>query len=297
MCDASAAVPLDGSTFLVADDEDNVLRAYDVNRPGPPLWTVDVSADIGVKPKSDKPGKSPPEADIEAGTRVGELAFWLTSHGRNSKAKHKPERLRLFATTVPSSSGVRSSVVGKPYTGLLDDLLAHPGLAPFHLREAAELAPKAPGGLNLEGMSGRAEGGVWIGFRNPVPAGKAILVPLLNPEQLLQGQAATLGEARLLDLGGWGVRALSQHAGGYLILAGPSESGQGARLYAWDGAAALRLVAQTELDGLSPEGFFNPAGSDELLVLSDDGSVLIDGRECKSLEPTQKRFRARWLKP
>src|SRR5688572_23611418 len=81
MCDASGAVPLDARTFIVADDEDNVLRAYDVQQPGPPLWSVDMSAAIGAVPK---PNKAPPETDIEAGTRVGALAFWLTSHGRNS---------------------------------------------------------------------------------------------------------------------------------------------------------------------------------------------------------------------
>lgn len=300
MCDASAAVPLDQRTFVVADDEDNVLRAYDVERPGPPLWSVDVSSSIGVNAKPGKPGKpdkAPAEADIEAATRVGELAFWMTSHGRSSKAKLKPERLKLFATNVPSSGASTLGIVGKPYGALLDDLLAHPSLEPFHLREAAELAPKAPGGLNLEGMAERLEGGVWIGFRNPIPGGKALLIPLLNPEQVVRGHQAALGEPRLLELGGWGVRALSQHAGRYLILAGPFASAPGARLYTWDGANAPSLAATDALSGLSPEGFFSPVGSADVLVLSDDGGVLVEGRECKSLPDAQKRFRARWLRP
>lgn len=302
MCDASAAVPLGRTSFVVADDEDNVLRAYDVTRPGPPVWSVDVSNDIGVssKPaKQGKPAKAPPEADIEAATRLGELAFWMTSHGRSSKAKLKPERFKLFATTLPGpGESPQLRVVGKAYGALLDDLLAHPPLAAFHLREAAELAPKAPGGLNLEGMTARREGGVWIGFRNPIPAGKALLIPLLNPEQLLEGGRASLGEPRLLELGGLGVRALSLHAGRYLILAGGYASDPGAQLYEWDGAGQPRSVAARELDGLTPEGFFTPPGSDELLVLSDDGSVVIDGQPCKDLpDAARKHFRARWLKP
>jgi hypothetical protein len=33
-------------------------------------------------------------------------------------------------------------------------------------------------------------------------------------------------------------------------------------------------------------------------VLSDDGSQLVDGIECKHLkDPTKKRFRARWITP
>ena len=33
-CDASAAVALDENTFVVADDEDNVLRIYSLKSPG-----------------------------------------------------------------------------------------------------------------------------------------------------------------------------------------------------------------------------------------------------------------------
>ncbi len=183
MCDASAAVALDAHTFVVADDEDNVLRAYDVQRPGPPLWSVDVSSAIGLSPRA---GKGPPEIDIEAATRVGSLAFWLTSHGRNSKAKFKPERLKLFATTLPVA-GEPIAVAGRAYEHLLDDLLAEPRLARFGLEQAAGLAPKAAGGLSLEGMTARPEGGVWIGFRNPIPNGSALLVPLLNPERVIYG--------------------------------------------------------------------------------------------------------------
>jgi hypothetical protein len=76
MCDASAAVPLDAKTFAVADDEDNILRVYDVDKGGPPLRQVDLSpmlplhADKKVKIKPPKLGKVPkiPETDLEAGT-------------------------------------------------------------------------------------------------------------------------------------------------------------------------------------------------------------------------------------
>jgi len=293
MCDASGAVGLDAHTFVVADDEDNVLRAYDVQRPGPPLWSVDVSSAIGVVPK---PNKAAPEADIEAGTRLGKLAFWLTSHGRNSSGKLKPERLKLFATTLPEE-GVTASVAGRPYEQLLDDLLAEPRLARFDLAQAAALAPKAKGGLNLEGMTARREGGVWIGFRNPVPDGAALLVPLLNAEDVIYGERAQLGAPRLLDLAGYGVRAIADHGGRYLVLAGPYDSSRGARLYSWDGEAAVTLRAEKELEGLSPEGFFTP-DSGRVLVLSDDGSVSVDGVECKrSKDPSKKRYRARWIEP
>lgn len=297
MCDASAGVPLDDRRFVVADDEDNVLRAYDTQAPGAPVWSVDVSSSLGVYAKGKKPGKAAPEIDIEAATRVGELAFWMTSHGRNSSGKLKPERLKLFATSVPKV-GEQLTVVGQAYDHFLDDLLAEPRLARFGLAAAAERAPKSPGGLNLEGMTARREGGVWVGFRNPLPEGKALIVPLLNPEQLIRGEKAALGEPQLLDLGGYGVRAISAHAGRYLILAGAFDGTPGSRMYAWDGMGTLSVVASSTLTGLNGEGFFSRDSERErVLVLSDDGSVPIDGTECKRLKATeQKRFRARWVK-
>jgi hypothetical protein len=297
MCDASAAVPLDERRFVVADDEDNVLRAYDSRAPGAPLWKVDVSQAIGIAPKPGKAERGAPEADIEAATRIGSLSFWMTSHGRNSSGKPKPERLRLFAASVPAPDAPLV-VTGRPYEHLLDDLLADARLSRFGLREAAERAPKAPGGLNLEGMTARSEGGVWIGFRNPIPGGQALLVPLLNPEEIVRDARAELGEPRLLDLGGLGVRAISQRAGRYLILAGRFDSAAGARLYTWDGGSQLKLDARDQLGGLNPEGFFTPMSGNDVLVLSDDGSLQIDGTECKRLrDPAKKRFRARWITP
>lgn len=295
MCDASAAVPLDRHRFVVADDEDNELRAYDTRSPGAPIWRVDVSTAIGVTPKPGKAKRSAPEADIEAATRVGDLSFWMTSHGRNSSGKPKPERLKLFAAALPAPDKPLQ-VTGRAYEHLLDDLFSDPRLQRFGLREAAELAPKAPGGLNMEGMTARNEGGVWIGFRNPIPEGRALLVPLLNIEQVVVDARARLGDPRLLDLGGLGVRAISHRAGRYLILAGPFDGGLSARLYTWDGVSQPKLDARDQLRGLNPEGFFTPEGSNDVLVLSDDGSVIVDGSECKRLKnPSKKRFRARWI--
>lgn len=298
MCDASGAVALSENVFVIADDEDNLLRAYDTQSPGAPLWMVDVAPALGVEgkpPKPGKPAKGAPEIDIEAATRVGDIALWLTSHGRNSSGKAKPERLRLFGTSLPAQ-GSDLRVVGT-YDKLLDDLFADPRLARFGLREAAELAPKTKGGLNLEGMTKRREGGVWIGFRNPIPDGKALLVPLLNPEAVLTGSPTQLGDPRLLDLGGRGVRALSLQGDRYLVVGGAFDGAPGSQLYTWDGENQA-VPSSADLTGLNPEGFVTTSGSRKTLVVSDDGSELISGTECKRLDQTsQKRFRARFITP
>lgn len=301
MCDASGAVALSDRKFVVADDEDNVLRVYDVEQGGAPLSGADVSADLKLplkkkKKKKKKPGSIPvaPETDIEAATRIGERAYFMTSHGRNSSGKPKPERLRFFATTTPESGDIE--VIGEPYDGLLGDLLADSRFAPFGLAKAAELPPKAPGGLNLEGMTERKEGGVWLGFRNPIPEGRALLVPLLNPEELIAGKKARFGDPLKLDLGGLGVRSLSSYRDRYWIVAGPFDQGATSRLFMWDGKDHAQALDQIGLQGFNPEGFFTPEGRDRVMLLSDDGTVSIDGTACKRLkDPAQKRFRGLWV--
>jgi len=315
ICDASAAVALTSRTFAVADDEDSVLRVYDADRGGEPLRSVDLS-DALFPPDRAKPvgsgkkkhGKKQqrraaeakrqrraPESDIEAAARIGDVAYWMTSHGRNRSGKRKDARMLFFATTASGGSDALR-MVGRGYEHLLDDLLTDERYAAFELAAAAELAPKDPGGLNLEGLGERPEGGVWIGFRNPIPGGRALIAPLLNPEALVEGERARLGDPILLDLGGLGIRSLSRWRGRTLIAAGAYAEGGAARLFTWDGRGPAAEVVGLDLEGLNPEGFFSPEERDEILLLSDDGTREIDGRECKRLDdPARKRFRGRWI--
>jgi hypothetical protein len=284
-CDASGAVALSERVLVVGDDEDNVLRVYDAERGGRALSSVDLSPVLGRR-----------EVDLEAATRLGDRAFWMTSHGRSRKGKPRPERLRFFATTAPGD-GAGLQLVGRPYDGLLQDLLEEPSLARLDLSAAAERPPKAPGGLNIEGLSATPDGTLLIGFRNPIPGGRALLVPLLNGPALVEGGGARadFGEPILLDLGQLGVRSLSWWHGRYLVAAGPFDAAA-SRLYAWDGKDELVPIAIP--GGYNFEGFFSPESLDRVLLLSDDGSQLIEGSPCKELsDPTRKRFRAVWIAP
>jgi hypothetical protein len=293
-CDASGAVDLGGGLFVVGDDEDNVLRIYDGRRGGPPLRSVDLSPSLELPAR-----KRPPEADIEAGTGLGSLAFWLSSHGRNSAGKEDPSRLRFFASTAPQEGQV-PRLVGRPYTRLLEDLLGAPQLASFGLAEAATLAPKASGGLNIEGLTAMPDGrSLLIGFRSPRPGGKALLVPLLNPEAMVhQGEPARFGAPVLLDLQGLGVRSLSWWRDRYLLVGGAVASEAPSRLFTWRGGQEAPVpVERVDFTGLNPEAFVTPEDSEDILVLSDDGAVLLDGIECKrQKDPARKRFRGVWLR-
>ena len=146
-------------------------------------------------------------------------------------------------------------------------------------------------------MTERPEGGVWIGFRNPIPGGKALLFTLGNPERVVNGERPAIGDPVLLDLGGLGVRSLSYWHGRYLIVAGHFDSGTRSWLYTWDGRGAPARLSQFDFSRFNPEGFFTPDERGEVLVLSDDGGVAIGDKDCKKLKnPDRKQFRGAWLK-
>lgn len=301
-CDASGAVPLDDRHFAVADDEDSVLRVYDAWAGGPPTARVDVTDALGLekkkKGKKGKKGKKDDEAkprkslesDIEAATRLEDAAFFLTSHARKKSGEHDPNRFRFFATDIPEP-GHEPSMLGSTHV-LLDDMLADERLLAFGLERASTLPAKAPGSLNIEGMTATLEGSLLIGFRSPQPGGKALVVTLLNPRSVLDGQRAEFAAPELLDLGGLGVRALSSWHGMYLIVAGATASEQVSALYLWDRSTAPRKVDGLELGDLNPEGFFTPEQGGEMLLLSDDGDRELGDKACKDLkDASQKRFR------
>lgn len=291
-CDASGAVPIDDRHFALADDEDNIVRIYDADRGGPPLRQIDLTPQLGLDTTKKK--KKIIESDLEAATSFGNHAYWLSSHGRNSSGKLKTERLVFFATNLPTVDN-DLQVIGVPYRDLVDDLVAEPSLAPFSLDTARELPPKAPGGLNLEGLTSTPQGSLLLGLRSPIPKGKALIVPIENPSAILLGQKPHFGAPLLLNLGGLGVRALSSWKGQYLIVAGPPADGS-SELFSWSGPGSEVVLVPGAVEGLNPEAFFTPEDRDEMMLLSDDGSTMIGNEMCKKVPVANKRFRGQWLR-
>ncbi len=299
MCDASGAVPLNAKQFMVADDEDNLLRIYDADTGGAPIGQVELSPHqlgLGAQAKSKQGHPRPLELDLEAATRLGDTSFWLTSHARNAKGKHKLERYQFIALT---GQGQSWRPLGKPYGGLLASLAAAPHYGPFNLAEAALGGAKDIEGLNIEGMTARPDGALYIGFRNPVPQGRALIASLANPQSVIAGAQPLWLAPIQLDLNGLGIRGLSAWRGDYWIIAGTAGIGHNSRLYRWAGGAAAPSAMALGLPAdFNPEGFFTPEERGEFMLLSDDGSRLKDGVECKKLkDPAQKTFRGLWLRP
>jgi hypothetical protein len=293
MRDASAAVAVSSNLFIVADDEKNTLRLYSAEHAGPPLKEFDFDAFLEVSSKS-------PEADLEGAALLGKRAFWIGSHGRNKNGKERSNRCRLFATDIAIDNGeVSLTPVGKPCKRLLDDLAHDSRFVDFQFAEAATRAPKEPGAINIEGLSATPEGHLLIGFRNPVPGGKARLIPLLNPNEVIEGKPPQFDLAIQLDLDGLGIRDMAYFDGAYFIIAGPWHSGGKFEFYRWaGGSAAPQKLSVKHLGDYSPEAIiiYPQNGFHEIQILSDDGNRAVNGIPGKELGDSRPNtFRGFWL--
>lgn len=291
MSDASAGVMLGTNYFAAGNDEDNRIRIFRLDSPGMPVRSVDCSGFLRVFGKNL-------ETDLEGATRLGDRIFWISSHGENRHGHFAPNRRRLFATLVVTNNGIPSlQPVEQPYENLLDDLERDDRYRGFRLGLAALLPPKAPGGLNIEGLCATPDGQILIGFRNPIPNGKALIAPLLNPRDVIRGERGRFGAPVLLDLAGNGIRDIGWWRGNYYLLAGAFDPQSAFRLYEWAGPGhAPEMIPSTAFTNFNPEAIIFDDESNRVLVLSDDGTRKAGGVESKRLpDPAQRRFRATWM--
>ncbi|MFM7641376.1 MAG: DUF3616 domain-containing protein [Cyanobium sp.] len=319
-CNASTALALGGGLFVVADDEESApatLRVYRSGQAGPAVGEGTLS-ERAVAPVKD----GHPELDLEGSARIGPLAYWIGSHGaaeaREKRVKGdgplgapRPNHRRLLATNLgvrTGTEGARMALtlepVGRPYTTLIEDLAADPRHARFGLAEAARRPAKAKGGLNIEGLASTPTGALLIGFRNPLPEGKALVATLTNPNAVIAGEKPRFGDPVLLDLGGLGIRSLEWVKGQLLIVAGPAEGSKGKTppsvLYRWSGQASqaaeqLRTFGPVDGVPLNPEGLF--VDGDSLVVISDDGKLERNGKACEDRPKAKQGFREIRLMP
>jgi len=288
-CDASAAVALDAQHFIVGNDENDVLATY---RQGEAVnvGRLDLVRFLGTRSRE--------ESDIEGAAAIGTRVYWITSHSRNSRGEPQPSRHRVFATDIAAGAPPQVTPVGTPYRDLLRDLVEAPALAPWNLATAATRAAEASGGLNIEGLAATPDGRLLVGFRNPLRAGRALVVPIDNPAEVVAGQRAKLGAPIELDLGARGIRSLELVGSTYYIVAGPIGDEGTFALYRWSGRAGDAPAAvAVDLGTLRPEALFAVPGTASIELLSDDGGIMVVGRECKKLKRSQQTFRTLTLTP
>lgn len=302
ICDASGVVAISDDEFAVADDELNSLLVYNLNTSGPQQSSLELSDFLNLRKHVDtnenRAPKAPKEADLEGATRIGDVIYWISSHGRNRKGKKAKARMQFFATRIHNDGANRVLVpLGSPYTHLLEDLIAAPQHRPFQLDRAAMLPPKAEGGLNIEAVANMPNGHLLIGFRSPTIAGKSLIVELENPAGIIAGEAAVFGRPRLIKLDG-GIRAMASEADAYMIIGNQlgAEEGQSS-LFLWDGDSdEVEKVSNLTFTDFNPEAIavFPDEKGGQILLLSDDGVRTVKGATCKEItDPAHRHFRSR----
>lgn len=281
---ASGAIALNHHCFIVGDDEHNRLLIYDKEITRYPIQSIALSTLFPgyVSDAEDH------ELDLEGGTQLGDLLFWIGSHSTDRKGRHRPARHTLLAIQLtPDGNGqFTARAAGLPYTQLLNDLSTDPRFDAFALQHASTVAPKAAGGLSIEGLAATPENTLLIGLRNPLHNGQlkhdeyrhgaALVLELLNPLAVLHGAKAQFAEPISLDLGGFGIRDITWYRGQrYLLIAGPYHSKITNRLYLWSRKSAkvkhLHTLKNTALN--LEAAMFYPGSPHCVQLLSDDGRL------------------------
>ncbi|MCG6133494.1 MAG: DUF3616 domain-containing protein [Nostoc sp. LLA-1] len=301
ICDSSGAIALDEQHFVVADDEDNILRVYQANISGKPVVRIDINNYF-----TNNPDKS--EVDIEGATEIDGIIYWITSHARNKNGRFKQERHQLFANKLKSSKDKVFEQVGKSYTQLvIKDILNENKLKKYQFNNAEKLPPKEPGGLNIEGLTITPNKELLIGFRNPIFQDKALLISLKNPLDLLEkeGVIPIFGDVIELPLDGLGIRSIEylKSENQYIIVAGAYDGSEQFALYQWSGLdESPQLIEGIDFPAdFRPEAvLFYPNRTNELHLLSDDGTIKRNGdiscKKIKNQEDSQKYFRSIWVR-
>jgi uncharacterized protein YycO len=268
--DGSAGIAVGEDHFIGASDENNVLRLYSSDSAETGKELLDLNPLLGFE-KEDGEFK---ECDIEGAAQMDDLIFWIGSHGLNKKGHVKESRRVLFATALSGSGAdAKLTLKGAPCKSLMDAFMAI-----LELKKTAGIKPEEEGGLNIESLCANGSS-LLIGFRNPVSAQGALVVPLINPREVIAGKPPMLGQPFRLELGGRGIRDMTNWQGQFLIVAGDykDRTAPGAKtpkLFRWSGDPNESPVPMKgELGDLNPEAalVYGQAGKETLQLLSDDG--------------------------
>ena len=280
-CDGSAGVALDAKHFLVANDEDSVLRVYSRHGSPRPLAAVDFRKFLDLE-------KQNAESDIEGLARIDSTIYAIGSHSRSKDGKKRKERRRFFALRAFWQGGeIRLRPHGQPYDKLAKSLEESPLLREVDFGWARG---DRRGGLNIEGLASTPKGGLLIGFRNPLLEKEALLVSLLNPAEVVAGNAQPhFGPPKRVDLGGTGIRGMARRGASY-FLAAESEDNL-PKIFRWNGLARRpkRILASLP-NSLNPEAVLLFPNTEEIHLLSDDGNAKANGEDCNENKKS-KRFR------
>lgn len=299
-CDGSGAVALSFTHFLDVNDENQGARIYQRAMPTAPVQTIELGAGLGLAANA--------EADLEDLERIGNRIFMTTSHGRKTSGSLDRERYKFAAFDVGgaapsftlSSAGTSSLLLDQmlvaanwdaPNTTVIATLTTSSKLNDTN---EAPLAPELMG-TNIEALANDGTGKLLIGFRNPRPGNKAIVISLVNPDAALTG-TARFGAAVELDLGGLGIRGMtySPMHQSVLVIAGPHDGAAGPfKLYKWSGVftdVPAFVADLTPPPQTTPEAVVAYPNTKDVQIVFDGGDADINGAVCKDAPVTDRVF-------
>jgi hypothetical protein len=316
IADASAAIALDDNYMVIANDETNLFYVYDRNASGLPVKTFDFNQGNILSLTDGGPAFK--EVDIEAAARSVSNAgrvYWLGSMSNSSSFNDKPNRNRLFATTMTGTGSSTAFTNSGSVNNLRQQLITWGDANGYAFSTSADagMDPKLIDGFNLEGMVFAPNNTtMYLGFRAPlVPTAsrtKAVIVPILNFEAWFNNGSpagnATLGGPIELDLGNRGIRDIIKlSTGTYIIVAGNYDNFPiTGMLYKWSGVPGEAPVAlpSFNVNNLNAEAILEifeggVSSLTKLQLIADNGSedFYNTGTEAKDLtHDTYKKFSA-----
>ena len=300
-CDGSGALALSFTYFVDINDENQGARIYQRAMPTAPIQTIDLSAGLGVAANT--------EVDLEDLEQIGNRVFMTASHGRKTSGALDRARYKFAAFDLGGSAPSFTLTSAGTSNALLDQMLVAANWVAPNTTVIAALTTSSKlddnndaslarelMGTNIEALANDGTGKLLIGFRNPRPGNKAIVVSLVNPDAALTG-TARFGAAAELDLGGLGIRGMTyspvHHA--VLLIAGPHDAATGPfKLYKWSGGltdAATFVAMINPPAGSAPEAVVAYPNTKDVQIVFDGGDADINGTICKNATVANRVFR------
>ena len=252
--DVSGAASLNPGRGVLVSDETRVVQPF--------RFDVQTKKMVVGEPVTLLAGKGK-ELDLEAiaASRTGGCYYATGSHGvaRMSDAG-QPDRLHVFRVPVDAATDAikQKSIAVTTLVPVIRSDAA--------LRDTIGKASEA-GGLDIEGLAEK-DGTLFFGLRSPSIGGQAFIIEVRADD--LFANAATALTARIALGAGFGIRDIVRVSDGFLLIAGPAASHEGAHgftLHHWPGPGGKL----TKIGDVPPAASGKAEG---ILVLGETGTAV-----------------------
>lgn len=265
---SGAAVLPDGRLLVAEDEPQRALSLLSVTRQG--TVQEDHAPDVQLIRSLGRK-----LTDLEGMTTdAAGFVYATTSHSLDKSGHRSPDREQLVRFKVVGRMVGELAAAGS----LRDELLA--SSVPAQVGDLAGASPPKYEALNIEGLAiDPGTGNLLLGLREPVAGNQAIIVPIVNPDDMFAGRPPVFGAPLLVAING-GIRSLAFDPvlEEYLIVNEviDASGAHSSRLWSWNGSAKSNPVPidVPNLSGLTNVEAMvsiDVGGEPQLLLMSDEG--------------------------